>query len=76
MSFWKSVANIASTIGKETITVASNTLEKSKEYSLEMEMKSDSQLIAIVKKNKGVSMYAASAMVELKKRGYSQEDIR
>ncbi|MDA0385968.1 hypothetical protein [Vibrio owensii] len=76
MSFWKSVANVASTIGKEIITVAANTLENSKEYTNEMETKSDSQLIATVRKNKGVSMYAVSAMVEIKKRGYSQEYIR
>ncbi len=75
MSFWKNVGKVAATVGKGALDVASDTLEKSKEYKQEMAGKSDTQLFDIIKSSQSMSLRVGAAASELKNRGYTQDDI-
>ncbi|HFQ5418776.1 hypothetical protein D8T27_14915 [Vibrio vulnificus] len=74
MSFWKNVGKVAATVGKGALDVASDTLEKSREYKQEMAGKSDSQLLDILR-TQSMSLRVGAAATELKNRGYTQDEI-
>lgn len=73
MSFWKSAAELALKAGSE-ISAANSRMN---DFRAELSEKTDSELMRIVKSNRITSpMKSGAAIVELKNRGYSAEDIR
>lgn len=77
MSFWKKAGELAlkgATLAYDEAKKTSGNLEK---YKSEMPNKSDNQLINILSNERSTSpLKASTALSELKKRGYSDDEIK
>lgn len=77
MGFWDTVGGLAKSVGNAALEEGKASLKRSQQYKAEMSDKSDDELIIIIKReSKSSPLKSAAASLELKNRGYSQEDIR
>ena len=77
MSFWKKAGELALNAGSAALSEAQAAGERAKQYKEDMPLKSDEELLRIIKQEGTSSLLmSGAAMRELKSRGYSQEDIK
>ena len=77
MSLWKKAGELALKAGKAGLEQAQAANERGQQYKEEMPLKSDRELLNIVKRERTSSpMKVGAAFQELKNRGFSSEEIR
>lgn len=76
MGFWSTVGKVGKAVGEEALKQGGDAMDRSKQYKEEMPDKSDSDLISFIKGRSHSPMKAGAASIELKNRGYSQEEIK
>lgn len=77
MSFWKKAGELALKAGSAALNETQAAGERTKQYKEEMPLKSDDELVQIIKREGSRSLLmSTAAMQELKSRGYSSEEIK
>ena len=74
MSFWKKAGDLAKKAGSAALNEAKAANERNQQYKAEMPMKSDDELVKIVKRDRNrLPLKASPAYAELKSRGRINE---